>query len=286
MDKRLLFFAGITLIALALVFDPIHNLYESAGRREYYSHIFLIPLVSGYLVYLNRKELLKNSSLTFSTGAIMSVGAIALYLLGLAQGAKLTLNDQVAILVFSTIIFWIGGFILIYGWDAFRKAPFPFLFLVFMVPIPDFLMKKIIYALQVGSIHVSEILFTLSGVPFEREEFFFRLPGVSVEVAEQCSGIRSSLALLITSILAGHFFLDRLWKKVLLALLVFPIAVFKNGLRIMTLSLLGAYVDAGFLTGGFLHQSGGFLFFVPALGLLGLALWILRRKAEGARLFT
>ena len=78
------------------------------------------------------------------------------------------------------------------------------------IPIPDFLMKKTIYGLQVGSIELSEILFTLSGLPFEREGFFCSLPGVSIEVSEQCSGIRSSLALLITSLLAGHFFLDRL----------------------------------------------------------------------------
>ena len=286
MDKRGCFFIGFSLIALVLAFYPLRDLFESGGRSEYYSHIFLIPLVSGYLVYLKRKELFKSSSPTFNAGAILGVGAIALYLLGLGQGAKLTLNDQAAILVFSTIIFWIGGFIFLYGGHALKRDPFPFLFLLFMIPIPDFLMQKIIYSLQVGSLEVSEILFTLSGVPFGREGFFFRLPGVSIEVADQCSGIRSSLALLITSILAGHFFLDRFWKKVLLALLVFPITVFKNGIRIMTLSLLGAYIDTGFLTGGFLHQSGGFLFFIPALGLLALAVWALRRKAEGTGLIT
>ena len=86
------------------------------------------------------------------------------------------------------------------------------------------------------------------------------------------------MALFITSILAGHFFLDRFWKKTVLAVVVFPVTVFKNGVRIITLSPLGAYVDPRFLTGGFLHKSGGFLFFIPALGLLGLALWALRRQ--------
>ena len=60
---------------------------------------------------------------------------------------------------------------------------------------------------------------------------------------------------------------------------------FKNGLRIVILSLLNASVDVQFLTGGFLHRSGGFLFFIPVLGLLSMALWTLRRKAEGANLF-
>ncbi|MGA2957768.1 MAG: archaeosortase/exosortase family protein, partial [Thermodesulfobacteriota bacterium] len=66
-------------------------------------------------------------------------------------------------------------------------------------------------------------------------------------------------------------------KKIVLALIVFPVTVFKNGIRIVTLSLLGSYVDKRWVTESSLHHSGGFVFFIPALGLLGLALWTLRK---------
>jgi exosortase/archaeosortase family protein len=89
--------------------------------------------------------------------------------------------------------------------------------------------------------------------------------------------------LFISSVLAGHFFLGRFWKKFVLALFVFPVTVFKNGIRIMTLSLLGAYMDERWLTDSFLHHSGGFVFFIPALGLLGLALWALRKYRNQER---
>ena len=282
MDKRFLVFIGFTLVALALVFEPLRDLMDSAKRSDYYSHIILIPCVTGYLIYLKRKEILENPSPSYVFGGILAASGAALYLVGINQGVHLSENDLVAFWVFSAAVFWTGGFILLYGCGAFRKYPFPFLFLVFMIPIPGAILQKVIYALQVASTEVSHLLFALSGVPYVREGFLFHLPGVSVEVAEVCSGIRSSLALFITSILAGHFFLDRFWKKAVLAVIVFPVTVFKNGIRIITLSLLGAYVDPRFLTGGFLHQSGGFLFFIPALGLLGLALWLLRRQgADG-----
>ena len=213
----------------------------------------------------------------------LSFFGLALYIFGLAQRIHLSQNDYASLLTFSAIIVWGGGFVFLYGKRVFSAAYFPLLFLIFMVPIPSWLLSKIIYTLQVGSTEASEILFTLTGVPFQREGFVFYLPGISVQVAEVCSGIRSSLALLITSVLAGHFFLDRSWKSVALVLFVFPVTVLKNGIRIVTLSLLGAYVDVRFLTGSFLHQSGGFLFFIPALGLLGLALWWLRRTGNGAR---
>ena len=280
MDKRFLLFIVFTLFALGLVFEPLRDLMDSAKRSDYYSHIILIPCVTGYLIYLKRKEILGIPSPSYVPGGILVTGGVALYLVGISQGVNLSENDLVALWVFSAVVFWTGGFILLYGWGAFRKAPFPFLFLVFMIPIPGAILQRVIYALQVASTEVSHLLFALSGVPYVREGFLFHLPGISIEVAEVCSGIRSSLALFITSILAGHFFLDRLWKKAVLAVVVFPVTVFKNGIRIITLSLLGVYVDPRFLTGGFLHQSGGFLFFIPGLGLLGFALWALRRQGQ------
>jgi exosortase len=281
MDKRFWVFIVFTLAGLALVFEPLRDLMESAKRSDYYSHIILIPFVTGYLIYSKRKDLLANPSPSYGTGGIFILLGLGLYALGFYLAKGFNFNDQVALLVFSTVVFWTGGFFLIYGWEAFRKNSFPFLFLIFMIPIPDILLSKVIYALQSASTEVSEVLFFLIGVPYLREGFVFHLPGISIEVAEVCSGIRSSLALFITSTLAGHFFLDRFWKQAVLAVVVFPVTVFKNGIRITTLSLLGAYVDSRFLTGGFLHKSGGFLFFIPALALLGLALWALRKQGFG-----
>jgi len=280
MEKRFWGFVGFTLVALALVFEPLRDLLESASRSEYYSHIILIPCVTGYLIYLRKKELLGPSSPSPALGGLLAAAGIALYLLGVSQGARLGENDLVGLKVFSAEMFWVGGFILLYGQNAFRRNAFPFLFMVFMIPIPEAILHKIIYALQVASTEVSDVLFRLTGIPYTRDGFVFHLPGISVEVAEECSGIRSSLALFITSVLAGYFFLDKFWKKAALAVFIFPVTVFKNGIRIITLSLLGAYVDQKFLTQSWLHHSGGFVFFLPALALLGLALWGLRRNSQ------
>ncbi len=189
-------------------------------------------------------------------------------------------NDYTAINAFSALIFWTGGFIFCFGLNAFRTAMFPILFHIFVIPIPELLMYHIIYYLQVGSAESAHLLYLVTGIPFAREGFVFHLPGMSVEVAHQCSGIRSSLGLLITSVLAGYLFLKAGWRRVVLALFVFPITVFKNSIRIVTLSALGVYVDERFITQSFLHRSGGFLFYIPALLLLGIVLWWLRRSEK------
>ena len=108
--------------------------------------------------------------------------------------------------------------------------------------VPPFLI------LLIGSAETSYKVFQILDVPIYRENFIFELPGVSVEVARQCSGIRSTLALIITSVLAGYLFLDTGWRRVVLCICVFPVTVFKNSLRIVTISMLAAYVDPIFLT--------------------------------------
>jgi len=136
--------------------------------------------------------------LKYSAGGgipLLLMGAL-LYFIGQSIGRGFNQNDFTAVIALSAVIFVNGAFILSYGIQAFRAALFPLLFLVFVIPIPSALMDGFIYILQVGSTEFTNLLFTATGVPFLREGFVFHLPGMSVEVAKQCSGIRSSLALL------------------------------------------------------------------------------------------
>jgi exosortase len=240
----------------------------------------LIPLISGYFIYLARKKIFSDIGYSFNTGIILIAFGILLYFIGITQGGGFNQNDYLSLITLSLVMLWIGGFVFLYGIYSFRQASFPLLFLVFMIPIPNLLADNIIYLLQIASAEVSYGFFKLTGVPIYREGLIFHLPGVSVEVAEQCSGIRSSIALFITSILAGHLFLKTGWKKVVLSLSIFPITIFKNGVRIVTLSLLGAYVDKSFLTDSMLHRRGGIPFFLFALLLLLPVLWLLRRSEK------
>jgi len=185
--------------------------------------------------------------------------------------------DLLSIKAFAVVILWMAVFLLFYGVDGFRIALFPLLFLFFMVPMPEALLNMIVATLQRGSAEASAILFKLTGTPFFRDGFMFSLPGISVEIARQCSGIRSSLALLITCLLAGHLMLESKWGKLVLALVAVPIAMVKNAIRIVTLSMLAIHVDQKYLLDSDLHRDGGVLFFMLALLLMWPLLWVLRR---------
>jgi exosortase len=113
-----------------------------------------------------------------------------------------------------------------------------------------------------------------------REGFVFHLPRFNIEVAEECSGIRSSMALLILALLVAHFRLRSFWKKALFMACGLFLMILKNGIRIVSLTVLAMHVDPSFLYGK-LHHQGGVVFFLLSLLLLAPLLWLLQRGESG-----
>jgi exosortase len=261
--------------ACALLLPPVTRLGISFSS-DYYSHIPLIPLVSVYLLAIRRRTVFVDAQPALLWGgSVMTAGGV-LYGAGLFSTGLQRL-DASSLMVFAGLLFLSGSFMLLYGTRALSRSAFPFLFLLFMVPIPSAVMERIISFLQAGSAGVTHMIFAMSGIPHLREGLTFHLPTFSIEIAKECSGIRSSLALAITTVLAAHMFLQTGWQKIVLAASILPLVLIKNGIRISVLTFLGMYVDQRILVDGFLHKSGGIFFFIPVLLLTGLLLYVLRR---------
>jgi exosortase len=145
-----------------------------------------------------------------------------------------------------------------------------------IVPLPLVFLDKIVVTLQKGSAEISFVLFKVAGIPVLRQGLTFSLPGVDIEVGKECSGIRSSLSLLIASALAGHMFLRSNWRKACLCLLTVPVVIFKNAVRIVGISWLGLYVARDFFQGKFHHQYGGLVFSLLSLAIQISVLFILK----------
>ncbi len=140
-----------------------------------------------------------------------------------------------------------------------------------MVPAPSAWMDQITVWLQHASAATSYAILRLLGIPVFREGMIFQLRGLTLEVAQECSGIRSCLAFVLVAILASRVCLRSLWSQWTLIAFMIPIAIFKNAVRIVAISTLSAYVDSGYLHGRLHHEGGvvfslvGIAFFVPLL---------------------
>jgi exosortase len=266
-------FVAVSSVAFSV---PIKQLIAFSLTHDYGSYILLIVPVSVYLIYLKRDDVFSERRGNVVAGSLLL--ALALTLPIAARNYPLLIEKlSVEILVLALI--WIAGFIFCYGTAAFTKSQFPLLFLLLLVPPPEFVVKKVIFVLQAGSSDVACGLLRMLSVPVLKDGFVLRLPRIDLEVAKECSGIRSSLALLVTLLVAAQFILRSPRRKLLLVLASVPILVIKNGIRIVTIYMLTTYVNPRFLHGK-LHTSGGILFYL--LGLLAIMPVVaLLRRGEG-----
>ena len=270
--KRIALFILFTMAAGALYSKTLLELYNRSLESELYSHIPLIPLMSAYFFYLKRLEISSNASYCFKIGLPLIFSAYAACLaLGFAW--KPDVNVHLAATVFSAILFWAGGFMAFYGKKASRASVFPLLFLLFIVPVPEQMLDPLIVFLQERSADVAWFLFNLSGSPVQRDGMFFHLPGITIEVAKECSGIRSSLALFIAGVIAAKMFLSTWHGRLSFIAILLPIAILKNGIRITALTLAGYHFDERVFYGS-LHTRGGIIFFMLALIISGVVLWV------------
>jgi exosortase len=168
------------------------------------------------------------------------------------------------------------------GTPILRAGSFAFGFLVFMVPLPGAAIDLCETQLQHASAVASEWLFLATGVAHIRDGQFFQLPGITIEVAQECSGFRSTLVLLIVSVVAARMFLLSTWRRLALVLVIIPLGILRNGFRIWVLAVLTVNVDSRVIDSP-LHHQGGPIFFVLSLGPLFGFLWLLYRMERSLR---
>jgi exosortase len=265
------------VLACAAFRMPLYALANLAFRDEHYSHIVLIPFLSACLVYANRKQVFRESRFYPAVGLPLLATGLAAYSVIRAVSSPFREASGLSMVVFAIVLVWIAGFVFCYGPQSFSAALFPLFFLAFMIPVPPGLLSKAVAGLQAGSAGATDLLFRMLHVPVLREGYRFTVPHFTIEIAQQCSSIRSSTALLITGVLAGHFFLRSNTRRICLALITVLIAIFTNAVRIVTLTCLAAYVNPGFLFGR-LHRSGGAAFSLLSVSILLCLLALLRRS--------
>lgn len=265
--RRHVWFAVLIVTTGVAFWDPLSSLARLAYDSDYYSHTVVVPLLAAYLVYRKRKEIFSGSHTSFRMGLPPLFAGLFFFVLEGLGWLPVGAQGRLTLSILSLVLLWMGEFALCYGRRSSLAALFPLLLLLLTVPMPIAAMYDFIHMIRVGSTEVASALFTIFGVPVFHQGFLFALPAVSIEVAKECSGIHSTMALFILTLVTGYLFLRPAWKRVLLLLFVFPIVSLTNGLRIATLALLSEYVDRNILNTS-LHREGGILFFLFALGLL------------------
>jgi exosortase C (VPDSG-CTERM-specific) len=276
------FWKGVCFVILLLAAfgQPLLALANYAAHSALHSHILLIPFVSAYLLYIRRDQLPRKYVADLPLGMVFLAGGLGVFLFTYWRnfaGRAPADNYYLVVLTLSFLCCLAAGGFFFFGRDWMRAAAFPLAYLIFMVPMPDAMADALESASKYASAEVANVLFHLSGTPVLRAGRVFQLPNITIEVAQECSGIRSSWVLFMTSILAANLFLKTPWRRLVLIALVIPLGILRNGFRILVIGLLCVNLGPQMIH-SVIHRRGGPVFFVLSLIPFLLLLWWLRKS--------
>ena len=253
---------SLVAVCLLLVYYPIVSpLLERFGAREsYYSHGYLVPFITAYLIWRKRQALAAVPLNGSWWGLPLILGGLAVHLISFFLRINFPSYLSLLTVLFGVVIF-LGG------WHLTRLLAVPLAFLIFMLPLPEVMVLNIAFKMKILATQISTELVSLAGmdVTFEGSKILF--PGGFIWVGDPCSGLRSLISFLALGAVVVQLTDGNNWKKSILLVSVVPIAIFSNVIRIMVLTA-ASYIYGSQIAAGFLHDFMGIMVFV--FGFVGL----------------
>jgi len=200
-NRRKKAFISLIVVSVVIWYQPIVSSFKVALHNDAYTHIILILPISIALTFSERKSLHSVSGSFGWLGWFLIGGGLLLRALGVLPKAE----SGLSLPMLGLVLWWLGTVIICFGVRAFRALLFPLCFLFLLVPFPEQLVETIQEILQHQSALATTLLFRAAGVPVARDGVVLSIPGLDIEVARECSSIRSSTMLIVTWCSRIHF---------------------------------------------------------------------------------
>jgi len=257
-EKHLIFGSAVLLSTVLLCYGQILvDMVEGWRTDSYYSHGFIIPFLSGYLIW-RRKDAFSLSSIDPELKGL-PVLMLGLFLLIVGKVGSV---DFAMGLSFLIVVLGLSLFLL--GIKITQAVLFPISYLVFMIPLPYVLYNDLSFRLRHLSTIFSTTILSVMGIPAFLEGNIINFNQTSLQVINDCSGIHSLISLLTLAVFFAYLTQKSILQRLSLVLLTIPIAIFSNSCRVAIIAIL---LDS-FGPKGFSHMPIGMVIFAVALALI------------------
>ena len=268
--------AAALAFAVFLFFDGLEPMVKGWGRDEY-SHGYLIPLVSLFLIWQQKDRLARRELAGSWGGALVVAFGLLLYFAG-------ELSTLYTVIQYGFLIVLLGLALALLGWRGFRLVAVPLSILSFMIPLPNFLYNNLSQSLQLLSSQYGVGIIRLFGVPVFLDGNVIDLGVMKLQVVEACNGLRYLFPLMTIGFVVAYVYKAAFWKRAVVFLSTIPITVFMNSLRIAVIGITVQYWGEE-MAEGFLHDFEGWAVFMACFAILFVEVWALSLIGRDRRAF-
>lgn len=259
----------------AIFFDGIELMVNWWSTREEYSHGFLIPIISLYLIWQRSDQLRKIPFPGSWFGVLTLVFGLFLFFLG-------ELSTIYTVVQYGFVVATCGVVLSYTGKGGFKIVAVPLLLLFFMVPFPSFIYNNLSSQLQLISSEIGVFVIRLFGISVFLEGNVIDLGTYKLQVVEACNGLRYLFPLMTLGLIVAYLYHAALWKRAIVFFSTIPITILMNSFRIGVIGVMVEYWGQS-MAEGFLHDFEGWVIFMACFGILFLEMWLLMRLTKDKR---
>ena len=267
--------AGTMWLALAVAgliaffWDGFASLIQAWSQPEY-SHGPIIPLIAAWLMLRE----LHNRPPDAPSGSRWP--GIAVLGLGLALGLVGNLSQIPDIIVYGFLVAIAGIILMVAGLRQGARLWAGWAFLLFMLPLPNFIYWHLSTQLQFISSQVGVGLIQVMRIPVYLDGNIIDLGAYKLQVAEACNGLRYLFPLMSFGFLFAVLYRGPMWHRIVLFVSTIPITIGMNSFRIAVIGVLVNQYGVA-QAEGFLHYFEGWIIFIACIALLYLEAVLLQR---------
>jgi exosortase len=258
----------LIFLFIGLYYQIIFYMVKDWYTDSDYSHGFLIPFISAYIIWTNREKIFTIRIKPDNLGLLVLFIGLSLYLLGITGAEFFTMR-------FSLIPVILGIVYYLCGREMVKSVLLPVGFLVCMIPIPAILFNLVAFPLKLLAANIATNVIQFINIPVIRDGNIIHLTDLSLEVADACSGIRSLMSMIALGVAYAYIFEKNMLKRMILVLCIVPITIVTNVARVTGTGILSHYVGPA-AAQGFFHEFAGIVVFLVAFAMFISVAAILR----------
>ena len=225
--------ALMALVAVAVTFEAWADLFTIAARDEEYSHIFLVPVIAGWLVYARRMRFRRCRHEGTWIGPMVLAAGWALGWYGFNHGVQSFWHAGAVLVTLGAAVSILGRGVLFSYLPAVAV-------LAFLVPLPGQVRQWIAVPLQAWIAQTSQVLLELLGVDTVLSGNSLEINGRPVMIAEACNGMRMVFPLILIAFAFAYGLPLRNGVRLMLLAISPVVAILANVVRtIPTIYLYG-----------------------------------------------
>ena len=270
--KRYLPLAVVAISFLVLYHHVITKLIHDWSIDGNYSHGFLVPFISGYLIWQKRERLAEIELKPADAGLVFLLLSCCFMVATYLCAELFTMRFSMILVIWSIVVF-------LAGWEWVKALFLPVAYLMFMIPLPAIIWNKIAFPLKLFATHIAVQVIQLLGITVYGEGNIIHLSNTTLEVVDACSGLRSLTSLLALSAAFALISTHTVPRKMILFLSAVPIAIATNIFRLSFTAVLASRYG-GRVAQGFLHEASGMVVFFLALIILFFLNMLLKKSPK------